>query len=112
MTVFLIIISIIIWLIFGYLSYDLRAKKGYDGGFVLGFLFGIFALIYNAGLPDLILRDKISYIFWQTKDLIKKKFISELKKPCTTEDSTEQPPLKHRTVAECEADMLKGTYWE
>lgn len=30
----------------------LRSRKGYQGGFWLGFFFGILALIYSAALPD------------------------------------------------------------
>ena len=57
-----IIITIAIWLAFGYFSYRLRQTKGYSGGLVTGFLFGLFALIYNAGLPDLIARSKIDQL--------------------------------------------------
>ena len=36
----------------GFLSQSLHDKKGYDGGFWIGFIFGIFGLIYAAGLPE------------------------------------------------------------
>ena len=39
-------------IIFGILSQKLHRKKGYEGGFAIGFFFGIIALIYSAGLPD------------------------------------------------------------
>ena len=47
------IICIIIWIICGFLSMDLRQKKGYNGGFLLGFVLGLIGLIYCAGLPDI-----------------------------------------------------------
>ena len=47
-----IIICLIVWIICGFLSLDLQVKKGYDGGFWIGFLLGIIGLIYSAGLPD------------------------------------------------------------
>ena len=62
MTGFLIIVSIIVWIVLGCLSCDLRSKKGYDGGFLMGFLLGVFALIYNAGLPDLYLKNQLTTI--------------------------------------------------
>ena len=31
---------------------DLQHRKGYTGGFWIGFLLGIIGLIYSAGLPD------------------------------------------------------------
>ena len=47
-----IFICIVIWIICGFLSMDLQQKKGYNGGFWIGFLLGIMGLIYCAGLPD------------------------------------------------------------
>jgi hypothetical protein len=43
----------------GVVSYKLRHKKGYNGGFLLGFFFGIFALAYNASLPNKNLLNKL-----------------------------------------------------
>ena len=39
-------------IIFGFLCLDLNNKKGYEGGFWLGFFFGLIALIYYACLPE------------------------------------------------------------
>ena len=69
LTIILIIISIIVWIIFGWFSYRLREEKGYEGGFIIGFLFGVFALIYSAGLPDLIVRNEINIIKKELKTL-------------------------------------------
>lgn len=61
-----IIFTIIIWIILGFLSNDLRLKKGYDSALAFVFFFGLFALIYNAGLPDKILHDKFDKIINDT----------------------------------------------
>ena len=47
-----IISAIVVSAIFGVINMSLRSRKGYQGGFWLGFFFGILALIYSAGLPD------------------------------------------------------------
>ena len=47
-----IIGAIVVSAIFGVINMSLRSHKGYQGGFWLGFFFGILALIYSAGLPD------------------------------------------------------------
>ena len=47
----IIITSLGLWIICGFLSRDLQIKKGYDSGFWIGFILGIFGLIYSAGLP-------------------------------------------------------------
>ena len=52
----ILVISIVFWLICGFLSMNLHSKKGYSGGFLIGFLLGLIGLIYCAGLPDLIKR--------------------------------------------------------
>lgn len=52
----ILVLSIIFWIISGILSTDLYSKKGYYGGFWVGFLLGIIGLIYSAGLPDLVGR--------------------------------------------------------
>ena len=51
MTIY-IISAIVVSAIFGVINMSLRSRKGYQGGFWLGFFFGILALIYSAGLPD------------------------------------------------------------
>jgi hypothetical protein len=38
--------------IFGFLCQSLCEKKGHDGGFLIGFFFGILGLLYVVGLPD------------------------------------------------------------
>jgi hypothetical protein len=57
--IFIVILCVIFWIFFGGLSCDLRSKKGYEGGFWFAILFGIIALIYNAGLPDKNLHIKV-----------------------------------------------------
>lgn len=55
MTAFEIIVVVVFavfWLVCGFLSYDLHDRKGYSGGFLIGFLLGYIGLIYAAGLPD------------------------------------------------------------
>lgn len=52
-TIIGLVIILIFWIISGFLSKDLQRKKGYNGGFWIGFLLGIFSLIYSAGLPDI-----------------------------------------------------------
>lgn len=47
----IILTSLALWIICGFLSRDLQIKKGYDSGFWIGFVLGIFGLIYSAGLP-------------------------------------------------------------
>ncbi len=51
-TTLIILMCLMVWCICGGLSKDLQTQKGYDGGFVIGFLLGIIGLIYSAGLPD------------------------------------------------------------
>lgn len=46
------VILLIFWGVCGFLTLDLHRQKGYEGGFFVGFLFGILGLIYSAGLPD------------------------------------------------------------
>ncbi len=50
-----ILIYIIIWFISSFFitipSLDLQERKGYEGNFLFGLLFGIIYLIYSAGLP-------------------------------------------------------------
>ena len=58
----LIVISVGLWIFTGFLSYGLRIRKGYEGGLVFALFFGIVALIYNAGLPDKKLREKVDNI--------------------------------------------------
>lgn len=38
--------------IFGFLCQSLCEKKGHDGGFLIGFFFGVLGLLYVVGLPD------------------------------------------------------------
>ena len=47
-----VIVLLIMPFVYGSLYQILREEKGYNGGFWLGFFFGIVALIYAAGLPD------------------------------------------------------------
>lgn len=111
MTGFLIIVSIIVWIVLGCLSCDLRSKKGYDGGFLMGFLLGVFALIYNAGLPDLYLKNQLTTIDNYIRSSTKKINASlETMKPDASVDNIPKPAIKHRTVAECEAEALKSIY--
>ena len=53
MTALLIAIVVIASIPSGFFSKKIHEKKGYEGGFWIGFLFGIIGLIYSAGLPDL-----------------------------------------------------------
>lgn len=48
----ILVIFIVFWIISGILSMDLHSRKGYSGGFWVGFLLGYIGLIYSAGLPD------------------------------------------------------------
>ena len=48
----ILVIFIVFWIISGFLSMDLHSRKGYSGGFGVGFLLGYIGLIYSAGLPD------------------------------------------------------------
>ena len=43
-----VLLIIILWGVCGFLTLDLHRQKGYEGGFFVGFLFGIFGLIYSA----------------------------------------------------------------
>ena len=52
MIILYIILYLILCCIPGFLSASLHEKKGYEGGFALGFWLGIMGLIYAAGLPD------------------------------------------------------------
>ena len=51
MEVLYILLVFLTALIPGFLSQSLHEKKGYEGGFAIGFWLGIFGLIYAAGLP-------------------------------------------------------------
>ena len=48
-----VLFCLVLWIICGFLSFDLQYKKGYEGGFLIGFLLGVIGLIYSAGLPDI-----------------------------------------------------------
>lgn len=50
--IIILVVLILFWIISGFLSMDLHNKKGYGGGFLIGFLLGFVGLIYSAGLPD------------------------------------------------------------
>ena len=52
-----IVIIAVLWIISGILCMNLHAKKGYKGGFLIGFFLGVIGLIYSAGLPDLLSRN-------------------------------------------------------
>ena len=54
-----LILTIVVWILLGLLSDNLRVKKGYDSSLIFALLLGVFALIYNAGLPDETLREKV-----------------------------------------------------
>lgn len=75
----------------------------------MGFLFGIFALIYNAGLPDLIIRDQLKNIVTPRINYLIKK--AHTKNPQSTTnvttlaesatiDNDAKPEIKNRTVSE------------
>lgn len=51
--VVIIVLGIIGCFVCGFMSEDLHRRKGYEGGFWLGFLLGIAGLVYSAGLPDI-----------------------------------------------------------
>ena len=53
LTIIILLLGLIGWFICGFLSADLHRRKGYEGGFWLGFLLGIAGLVYSAGLPDI-----------------------------------------------------------
>ncbi len=48
-----VVVCIFYWIICACLTMELYRKKGYDGGFWVGFFLGIIGLIYSAGLPDI-----------------------------------------------------------
>ena len=61
--IFISLISIIgMGIFWGCVSRNIRKAKGYEGGFALGFFFGIFALMYNASLPDQNLINRLDEI--------------------------------------------------
>ncbi len=74
-TIIVIIIVVFFATISGGLSKDLQQKKGYDGGFWIGFLLGIFGLIYSAGLPDISKKKIIKRDNEQVIEKIEKKEI-------------------------------------
>ena len=57
--IIIIILSFCSWIGTAIASVRLREKKGYESSWILCLLFGPLALIYAAGLPDLILRKKL-----------------------------------------------------
>lgn len=66
-TVIILVIVVIVWFACGFLSEDLHRRKGYEGGFWVGFLLGLIGLIYSVGLPDLrakkVIRNEQGEIF-------------------------------------------------
>lgn len=62
-----IILPLLAWIvvevIFGCACSSLAGIKGYKGYFAVGFLFGIFGLIYVAGLPVSDTKEEEKYIY-------------------------------------------------
>lgn len=53
LTIIILVLGLIGCFVCGFMSEDLHRRKGYEGGFWLGFLLGIAGLVYSAGLPDI-----------------------------------------------------------
>ena len=53
LTIIILVLGLIGCFVCGFMSEDLHRRKGYEGGFWLGFLLGIAGLVYSAGLPDM-----------------------------------------------------------
>ena len=53
LTIIILLLGLIGCFVCGFMSEDLHRRKGYEGGFWLGFLLGIAGLVYSAGLPDI-----------------------------------------------------------
>ena len=61
---FSILMLIGLQIVMGYLSKNIQTKKGYqDSGFWIGFFLGLLGIAYSAGLPDLILRNKLENLY-------------------------------------------------
>ena len=99
MTVFEIVavcIFAFFWLVCGFLSYDLHNRKGYSGGFLMGFLLGYIGLIYSAGLPDAT-----------SKRIVKTDENEELLIPEDEEKEEEIDPVNLPQKNECPACFAK-----
>ena len=95
----LIILGVIVYgAIFAALCVNLANKKGYDetGGYgAAGFFFGVLALIYVSGLPDIQLKNMIKNL---EKNIFQKNTNIDASQPSKTEKSNailsdELPPL-------------------
>lgn len=65
--IFSAIVSIILWICVAQAAVTLRVKKGHEPSYLFCYLFGLCALIYAAGLPDLIVREKLFDIEYKLK---------------------------------------------
>ena len=67
LTIIILLLGLIGCFVCGFMSEDLHRRKGYEGGFWLGFLLGIAGLVYSAGLPDIrakkVIRNEQGEIF-------------------------------------------------
>lgn len=67
LTIIILLLGLIGCFVCGFMSEDLHRRKGYEGGFWVGFLLGLIGLIYSVGLPDLrakkVIRNEQGEIF-------------------------------------------------
>ena len=95
---FYVFLSIVFWLACGVFSVYLRNRKGYSGGFVSGFLFGVFAVLYNISLPDLVLEKEIAKLKAEL-DRLSRNYFKKDDKHSEPEQNTEKSLNSNERVA-------------